>query len=189
MGRTFAGNDEERAKAILRNASATVRSYTRKDFTVVADTVRVRPIGGKARLAKTPVVSIESVKLVSNVDGTDTLIPTTWSYGGGDTVHLVDSNVVVNYPELVYGDEDCQWVEIAYHHGYEEVPDDIIAVVENMVIRQLSLPGGGIIESETIGPYTTRYASNSTAGPLSITEPERRILNKYRRTARTVELR
>lgn len=188
LGRSLTADETAKVSANLRDASAAVRAYTRRDFTQTEETIRVRPRGYKVILPQRPVVAVTSVAMVSDFNGTEFVTPVPWSWVSGFEIHLVDPAIVINGPCQDW-DDDNVWAEIAYTHGYEEIPDNIVGVVANVALRQTTIPNGGYVDSETAGPFTVRYTGAVGGGPLALNDGERRILNSYRRTSRTVELR
>lgn len=190
LGRDLDAEESRRAAALLSDASTVVRNYTRRDFTLGSSTERFRPRGRKVYLPQRPVVSITAVSSVLSFNTTETVTPLAfWSWPGGHEILLGDSTLVINGPTFDWSDTDV-WVEVSYSHGFAEVPDDVLAVVANMVVRTLTAPKGGMVDTEQIGPYNVRYSGFAAQGPLGLGEADRQTLNRYRSTAsHTVELR
>ena len=124
--------DENRAISLIRDASATVRRYTKQDFTIGTTTANIRPIGYKLRLPQRPVLDVISIeiKLPGSRLGTYTSIPA-WYWDGSDEVWLVDGSSVVNLAEEIisameYMTPVCR---VTWQHGYTDIPDEIIGVV------------------------------------------------------------
>lgn len=189
LGRDLDADESRRADVLLRDASAMVRAYCRRDFTESRDVVRLRPRGWKLILPQRPVTAVHELAAVQSFGTTILRTPLTlWSWVAGAEVYLGDTTLVINGPELDY-DQDKIYVEVDYSYGYAEVPDDVRAVVANVAVKALIMPSGGLVDMETIGPMTVRYAGVNN-GPLALTEPDRAILNRYRsHAARTMELR
>lgn len=190
LGRDLDTSEQARAAALLRDASTVARSYCRRDFTQGTTTARYRPRGRKVLLPQRPVLAVTAVAGVQAFGTTEVVTPMAlWSWVGGHEIFLGDQTLVINGPTLDWSDTNV-WVQVTYDHGFAEVPDDIVTVVANMVVRNMTVPSGGLIDSETIGPYTTRYSGFTSAGPLGLSEADRVLLNRYRSTiASTVELR
>lgn len=190
LGRDLTEDEQRRAQAMLDDASAVVRAYTRRNFTRTTATIRLRPRGNKVVLPQRPVISVDEVKTVVGFGPTEISIPTpSYSWVAGTEVHFLDINAIYNAPTLDV-DEDNLWAEVTYTYGYDETPYDIMAVVANMVVRNLTVPNGGVVDLETVGPYTVRYSGFTSAGPLALSGADRDILNRYRvSTAYTMELR
>lgn len=191
LGRDLDATETRRADALLRDASMVVRSYCRRDFTSGTTTARYRPRGRKVVLPQRPVVSVASVATVLSYGTTETIIPLSfWSWPGGNEVLLGEPNLWINGPTALDFDDQDAWVEITYTHGYTEIPADIVSTVCAIVVRNLSVPNNGVLDSETIGPYTMRFSGPAVVGPLGLGEAERQVLNRYRAVvSHTVELR
>lgn len=190
LGRDLEPEESRKSAALIRDASTVVRNYCRRDFTHGTTTARFRPRGRKVSLPQRPVLTVTAVKAVLSYGTNETITPLAyWSWPGGSEVILGDPNLIINAPDWVWDDSEV-WCEITYTHGFTEIPDDIRSVVANMVIRNLTAPKGGLIDTEGIGPYQVRYSGFVSQGPLGISEPDRQLLNRYRSTvAQTLELR
>lgn len=190
LGRCLDEAEQRRAAALLRDASIVVRNYTRRDFVLARTVARHRPRGDKVILPNRPVVEVHTVKSVIGFGNNEmiTVIPF-WSWVAGHEILLGDPTLIINGPTYEWADRNV-WVEIDYSHGFAEVPADIASVVANLVVRNLTVPQGGMVDMETVGPYTARYSTFTASGPLGLGEADRQILNKYRTTVtHTVELR
>lgn len=190
LGRDLDAAESRRASALLSDASTVARNYCRRDFTAGSTTARYRPRGRKVVLSQRPVVSVTSVSSVLSIGTATTITPLSfWSWPGGNEILLGDPTLVINGPTFEWSDSDV-WVQVAYTHGFTTVPEDVLAVVANMVVRALTAPKGGLVDTEQIGPYNVRYSGFATQGPLGLAEPDRQTLNRYRSvTTHTVELR
>lgn len=190
LGRDLSTDEQRRTSALLVDASAVVRAYVRRDFTLAESTVRLRPRGNKVLLPQRPVVQVLSVRSVLGFGPTEFSTPLpAWSHVAGHELYLLDRTLIVNAPTLDAGDENL-WVEVTYTHGYETIPEDIISVVANLVVRNLTVPSGGMVDLETVGPYSVRYSTFTSGGPLALSTADRDVLNRYRTTsAQTIELR
>jgi hypothetical protein len=192
MGRDITPDEQRKAAAMLVDASATIRAYCRRDFTLnTATGLRLRPRGNKVLLPQRPVVDVASVATVFSFGPTEYVTPTpAWSWVSGNTIYLIDDpDLVFNGPAFNLDDENV-WIQVTYTYGYTEVPQDIVSVCANLVLRNLTVPGSGLVDLETVGPYTVRYANFAGGGPLALSGGDRDILNRYRtNTIQTVELR
>lgn len=190
LGRDLTPEESRKADALLRDASTVVRNYCRRDFTMGTTTARYRPRGRKIILPQRPVLSVTAVYSVQSFGPTILTTPLTfWSWVGGAEIIIGDETLVINGPTIDFDDVNV-WVEVTYSHGFAEVPDDVRAVVANLVVRNVTVPGGGLADMETVGPYTVRYSGFTAQGPLGVSEADRQILNRYRSTtSATVELR
>ena len=80
-------------------------------------------------------------------------------------------------------------VTVTYTHGWDEVPGDIAAIVLQAANRVIVNPSG--IRSETVGGESVTYlipAAGEYLGVL-LSRTEEKVLDRYRRTAGTVNLR
>ncbi|SRR5437763_3397476 len=182
-----------RLPALLDDASAVVRSYTRQQFTTATTTERIRPIGQTVKLPQKPVTAVNTVSLVDTLQSGNLLaLPLgAWMWDGGQEVWIGGANVVINLPDDVSQLLQYQvpLVEVNYTHGYTTVPAEVVAVVCSMVIRFVDVPGPTGMQSQTVGPYGYRLSTTAQEGILSLTASEMRVLAPYRRSATTVELR
>lgn len=190
LGRDLSTDEQRRADALLRDASVIVRNYTRRDFTLSNTVDRYLPRGRKVILPKRPVVAINSVKAVIGYGTHQTIsVLSFWSWVAGPEIILGEPTLMINGPSYEWNDSNV-WAEVDYDHGFAEVPDDVRTVTANLVVRNLTAPKGGLIDMETVGPYTARYSGITASGPLGLAEPDRSVLNRYRSTINhTVELR
>lgn len=190
LGRDLEPGETRRVETLLEDASTVVRNYTRRDFTLGSTTARYRPRGRKVLLPLRPVVSVTAVAAVQSFGATIITTPMSfWSWVGGNELIIGDQTLIINGPTLDF-DDDNVWIEVTYSHGFAEVPDDVKSVVANLAVRNLTVPSGGLIDMETVGPYTARYSSFTAMGPLGLSEADRQLLNRYRSSSSaTVELR
>lgn len=190
LGRDLTPDETTRANALLTDASVVVRSYCRRDFVAGTGVARLRPRGDKVILPQRPVRHVNGVTAVQDFNGIETSTPLAfWSYPGGYEVYLGDQSLVINGPWIDWTDPNV-WVDVDYDYGFATVPDEILTVVANLVARNLTVPAGGLVDMETVGPYNVRYSTFTSAGPLGLSDADRQILNRYRTTTnRTVELR
>lgn len=187
LGRELTGAEADRAEVLLDDASALVRGYTRQEFTA-ATTAEVLPVvADRVVLPQRPVTAVASVKaLVDQGDGTHTKIRIPFSWDGLDQVTW-DLTVVINAPEILR-EQPTSSVEVTYTHGYPQAPADIVATVCVLAARQLTAPATAGLRSVTVGGYSESYADGYTSGSMLLTDADRAILNRYRRTATTVGL-
>lgn len=174
--------------SLLSLASAVIRSYTRRTFTLEQTTERLRPIGYKILLPKRPVVSVDAVSLlVWNM-----LMPLPgWVWDGADELWLSADDSLINVSETI-----LEWTryhtavaQVTYTHGYDVVPDDVKFVACSMAARGMTAPNFGAIDRENVGDYGYSMAPTQVYGPLALNDAERAILSPYRRPVATVELR
>lgn len=193
LGRELTEAEEARIDALLADASALVRAYTRQDFDFVEDDVLItRPVGVELRLPKTPVTEVSSVVgLGGNAQQTVTLAG--WQFDGIDIVDLTGTDgQVLNLPEWWHEGWGTNTYRVTYSHGYLTVPEDVLAVLCAMVLRVLLSPSliSGMV-GENIGKYSYQLQqSTGAAGASVVLLPEHKaVLDAYRRTTSTIQLR
>lgn len=183
--------EEQRVTALLTDASATVRRYTKQDFSIQTTTEKIRPIGYKLKLPKRPVLSVNSIAIQLPNSLTQSTIPG-WYWDGSDEVWLTDGGSIVNLAEeLLFAMQYLTPICFTnYTHGYTEPPDDIVGVVCSMVTRIVTAPGLGGVISESVGEYSYRLSDAAAQGPMALTQAEKDTLDAYRpRKTSSTELR
>lgn len=179
--------------ALLQDAAVTVRSYTRQSFDLLTTTENIRPIGDRVRMRQSPVIAVTQVAMVDTLQAGDLLLLPlgAWLWDGGQELWLGAINTVINVPDEVTHLLEYQTplIQVVYTHGYDTTPDPVITVVCSMVIRALGLPGPTSVPSSTVGGVTYRLSTPAQDGVLGLTQSEMRMLDPYRRTATTMELR
>lgn len=198
LGRDLTAEEAARADALLADASALIRAYTRQDFTqVLGDVIVLRPVGTVVRLPQRPV---QQVTQVVAVGGSDTLpdvaLPAgSWTWDGIDRVDIwpPSTDWILNLPEArADGWPSVNTYRITYDHGYATVPADVVATVCAMVLRTLLSPSmaAGMV-SERIGAYNyqLQQGSGSSGAAVTLTTADRDALKRYRRTATTIQTR
>ena len=166
----------------LADASAAVRAYTGQQFTQGETTKVLRVVAGKVRLPHRPVVSVDALSAV-NYDGTRTVI-TGFGWDGLNQVSVPPQGFVLNLP--AFDQSPLETVEVTWTHGYDEIPEEIVAIVCAAANRALTATASGLV-SETIGSYSYRTADGASDAPISFTDGERAILNRYRARAAALQ--
>lgn len=169
-----------RAEALLRDASAKFRAEANgQEINRRSSTVRATLRDGRVRLSQVPVVSITSVE---DIDG-DSI---SYEWDGRETLTFVTVGSFeiepIRSPQFV--------VDVTYVHGYEFVPDDVIATVCQIAGRALGQNADETgLSQETIGSYSYSVGGAAAAGPLGMLADERSIARRYRRSGQTIWLR
>lgn len=181
MGRPLTPGEAGRAEALLADASALVRSYTKQDFARVDDDVVVRRAQqGEIRLPQRPVIDVTAVVAIG-AGGAPDLAVTGWQWDGLDIVRTIADSPAINLPELWYEDNLDAYpgtYRVTYSHGDAEAPGDVIAVVCRMVLRTLTAPTmAGGVTGETIGPYTYRTDGSGAGTGVMLTDEDRKMLD------------
>ncbi|MCW2904688.1 MAG: hypothetical protein JWO67_6953 [Streptosporangiaceae bacterium] len=178
------------ATAALNRASVAVRAYCRRPqgFIKTQTTSRIRARGGRLRIPQLPVISVDEVKIL--VYGEPTAV-TGWLWDGLDVVDIGSLGLIINLPEAVY--EAARYApavaDVTYTAGYDDVPDDVVTVVAGLAQRAVNTPGGGVVQQQTAGPFSYSLSPWARGGPLSLSDDDKAILNRFRRSASTVEYR
>lgn len=175
LGRSFTSAEQAQAQALLEEASATIRSYTRQDLDRVTTTDELP--GTWSRRLVLPQRPVHSVLLVV-IDG---LAVTDWERvgavlyrsGGWGRRHR-------EYVDNLYG-RLWMWqqtstparVVVTYEHGYDQTPADLKAVCVAKAARLWANPTGA--NSLRIGDYAASHNHGA-----DFTRDELRILNRYR---------
>lgn len=189
---TIATADQPRVLKKLADASAVVRRFTRQQFTKSQTTERIRPVGYKLKLPQAPVVSVDSVAIV-DVLQQGNLLPlpiAAWLWDGGQEIWL-GMGAVINLAEDVvdWFRTSTPLISVTYTHGYDTVPDVVVAVVCSMVIRTLDVPGSTAMQSQTVGPFGYRLSQAAQDGIMALSSSEQTLLRDFRRQGATMELR
>lgn len=165
MGREFTAAEEAQAEALIDNVSVLIESYTGVTFSLSAnEEVRMQADGyGIIEFNAKPITAVA----VYDIDGTVALDYATW-----------------DGLSAVYGLMPNQVVDIVYSHGYSVVPGDIKAVTMGACSRVMYNPSG--LRQETVGAISVTYPGISgEAGTVNFSTLERRVLDKYKKTAQS----
>lgn len=159
--------------ALIQDASAAVRSEAGgQRISRATSTIRATVMCGRLALPQYPVVSITSAT----------------QYVGGDPISYVwdGLNTLVLYGGSIDRfDLDGGYstvADVTYVHGYDPVPDDIIAVVSQMAGRAYGLPANDSgVTQESLGAYSVSYGVAAASGGVGMLPDERAIVQRYRR--------
>lgn len=198
LGRPLLPEEVARVQALLVDASALVRAWTRQEFTrTIGDEVVLRPVGTVVRLPQRPVLAVSGVVAIGGSEAIpDIALPAgSWTWDGLDTVDVwpPSTDWLLSLPETwADGWPGPDTYRVTYDHGYAEVPPDVVAVVCAMVLRTLLAPSlsAGMV-SERIGQYTyqLQQGAGSSGATVTMTQPDRDALARYRRAAMTIQTR
>lgn len=181
LGRPLTSVEETRGQALLADASAKVRSYTKQSFTRTNnETVVVRAQQGEIRLPQRPVLDVTAVVAIG-AGGAPDLPVVGWQWDGLDIVRTMTDSPAINMPELWY-EEDVEaypgTYRVIYSHGDAQVPDIVVSIVARMALRTLTAPTmAGGLTGETIGPYSYRTDGSGVGAAVLMTEEDRRELD------------
>lgn len=159
---TLTPTDEDR----LEQAEALVRAYCGWHIAPSReDTVTIRVLGGERVFL--PSMHVTAVDSVSEA-GVALTVDTEYTW---DTPSGVLRRTYWAYDELV---------EVAFTHGYEDVPADVTAVVQAVAQRAVDNPGS-LVRSQA-GPFSETYSATSSGqvATLSLLESEKAALAPYK---------
>lgn len=187
IGRPLTTEEQNRALALLEDASALVRGWTRQDFTRTDhETVVVRAQLGEIRLPQRPVLDVTELVAIG-AGGAPDLPVAGWQWDGTDIIRVFPDSPVINLPELWYEEDVYAYpgtYRVTYSHGATAVPPDVAAVVARMALRTLTAPTmAGGVTGETVGPYSYRTDGSGVGTAVAMTDDDRRALKDYRRTS------
>lgn len=168
MGRTFTDAEEAQAEIFIEMASDVIESEAGVSFSLVEDEeIRIQADGyGIIELNAKPIQAIT----VYQLDSTDEVSYATWDGLGA-----------------VYGLQPNEVVDIVYTHGYTTVPGDIKAVCYGVCSRMMYNPSG--LRQETVGAISVTYPGlGGEAGTLNFSTLEKRVLEKYAATAKSMRM-
>lgn len=154
-------SDPARADAALTDASATVRAATGQDFTRAATDSILRARCGEVRLPQRPVLEVTAVTDTAGAE------VAWWEWDQLDRLRLDPG-----YPVVV----------VSYDHGYDVIPDDIVAVTCSVAARALATPPEDAgVQSRSITNYSESFGAVGAAGPAGLFNDERAVLSRYQR--------
>lgn len=185
LGRTFTTEQEQQAQALLDQASSVVRAYVRLDISraTTTDTFTMRRVdplrhgcAGAVTLPQRPVEAVTAVEVdgVASadwwLDGSELMVRG-WNWGRPPAAHQPPR------------------VQVTYTHGWDPVPGDIQAIVMQAATRVIVNPSG--IRSETVGGESVTYLIPATGEALGVllSRTEQKVLDRYRRTAGSLQVR
>lgn len=171
LGRVLTDAEVMRVTALIADASASIRNYTRQTITeeTTTDVLRIR--NGRVRLPQRPVTAVTTVV---NVNGD----PVIYQWDGADML-AASSNVPDSWAWVPWRN-GINNLTVTYTHGYATVPDDIVAVCCSIVMRSLGRePVDAGLQSETIQGYSYTLGAIGAAGAVGLLQSEKDILDAY----------
>ena len=180
LGRPLTSTEEARAQALLADASAKVRSYTKRTFTRTDnETVILRAQQGEIRLPQRPVIDVTAVVAIGT-GGAPDLPVTGWQWDGIDIIRTSTDSPAINMPELWYDEDAAAYpgtYRVTYSHGEAQIPDVVVGIVARMALRTLTAPTvAGGITGETIGPYSYRTDGSGAGTAVLMSDDDRQEL-------------
>lgn len=178
--RTSVEYEELEAEMALRGASKKVQTYTGQTFALATTTERLKVKASRfVKLPQRPVVDVTAV-----VDMDDVAVEFEWYAGDKVTISPNVPDTWSFYARTT----PIEWVDVTYEHGYDDIPDDIIAIVCQIAGRALASPADQTAGGETLGQYSYQTGAAAAAGVTGLLLPERLTLDTYRRTTGSVRV-
>jgi hypothetical protein len=165
LGRNLNQVEAMRVDAMLTDGSAIIRRYARESFTYVSeDQIQIDGDAGTITLPKIPVISVDAVLAVSGNPEIPNLLITWYFFDGIRTIMVPDPRVsgIINLAAWWYNTEwSLQPFVVTYTHGYNTVPSEVVAILCNAIISELSTPTmSATVQSEAIGAYSYSMRRN-----------------------------
>jgi hypothetical protein len=182
-----------RAGVLLKDASAQIRRFCKKDFLFhEADVEVLKAAGGVIKLPYRPVTDVISVVAIAGNTFVPDIPVSWWTFDGIDEVSMAEASAsgVINLPEAWYEYGAFPGTfRVTYDHGYTEVPDDVEMVCATTVISVLMAPtmAAGVI-GETVGAYSYRLERGGGGLVVALTEADLAALDDYRPKTGTITL-
>jgi hypothetical protein len=194
LGRDLTDQEAIKAEPLLRDASALIRRYCRRDF--LMHTTEVIPAlygrDGEIKLPYRPVIAVSAVVARGPDNAAFSLpdLPVPWyTFDGVDRVILDPGwGSIINLPEIWWTSEVYPGTfDVTATWGYSVVPDDVVTVCANESIGVLTAPSqaAGVV-GETIGPYSWRAERTGAGVMVALTQAGIAALKDYRNSAGTV---
>lgn len=190
--RTMTTAELTRAQILIQDASAMIRSYTRRTFAQQQLTQTLRATSNILKIPQVPVISVDAVQLVDYL-GNFYAVPS-FGFDGVDQIDLGYYSSVLNLPEdaLSFGSVWSGSVKLTYTYGYNAIPIEVASVCAQMVARIFNTPGSGVIGVglEKIGPYEMKLDGSAgiMPGVLRMTDDDKDQLRYYRNIASVIDL-
>lgn len=190
LGRDLTAAEAARAPALLAQASAKLRTFTKMDFAAAEDDeIVLRPVGAMLRLPNRPTAVSEVAQMGADGSVGRVLPAAEWAWAGLDEIELWPNSL----PPL------CSELPDRYRVTYDHdgtVPDFIKVKAVELVLRTLMAPTmAPNLVSERAGNYHYQYGQfpgGQSPGPTVVmTEADERELRLagYRRGAMSIQTR
>jgi hypothetical protein len=197
LGRNLSQVEAARIDAMLKDGSAIIRRYARKDFiyaeqdkqVIIADV-------GVIVLTDRPVISVDAVVALSGIPGIPDLPVTWYVFDGIDKITVLHprQSGIINLPYAWY---TSAWYNesflVTFSHGENVTPPEVLGLLCTAIISELSTPTmSATVQSETIGAYSYSMRRRAVGGGLYATLMDfgmQTILGDYRNSAGTLHLR
>jgi hypothetical protein len=165
LGRNLNQIEAARVDTMLADGSAIIRRYAREKFIyITGDTINIDGDAGTITLPKVPVISVDSVLAVSGNPQIPNLLITWFFFDGIKTIMVPDPRVsgIINLAAWWYNTEwSIQPFVVTWTHGYMTTPPEVVALLCNAIISELSTPTmSATVQSEAIGAYSYSMRRN-----------------------------
>lgn len=168
LGRALNPVESARTDAMIQDGSAIIRRFCREDFVWYdADVIKIVGDGNLIKVPWKPIASIDEVLALSGSPGIPDIAVTWFHFDDVDEITVMNPRAsgIINLPEEWY--EETFWYggsfQITGAHGYQQTPDDVVAVLCTAITSELSTPTqSATLASESIGAYS--YAMRRTSG-------------------------
>lgn len=192
LGRSLTATETTRATALLKDASAKVRRFCRRSFAAGTNVaIELRPVGSALRLPDKPVANVDQVEQIGTAGTVDRVLGVTeWEFDGIDLIRLWPGWPRDDWP--VSSGTYANTYRVTYDYELAAVPDDIVALCCDLVLRVLTAPTVAAgVSSETVGQYSYRMAEASSGTKVQLTADDKRELRDggWRIQAGTIQLR
>ncbi|MGW5122973.1 hypothetical protein ACWEQ7_02730 [Streptomyces sp. NPDC004069] len=181
LGRPLTDDEQARAAALLRDASARVREFTGQTLSAVADdAIVLRPVGSMIRLPQRPVTAVHAVAAVGP-DGATVGDLSGWVWDGRDKVDITYATPAGSWPLTWHGPLPDTY-RVTYDHGYTAMPEIIGTTVCAMVLRTLLAPSMTPgLAGERIGAYSYQLQQGAGSAGVSVvmTGEDEKSLRRY----------
>lgn len=180
LGRALTEAEGDRVAALIVDASAAIRVYTGRPFGVETVTRRFMPYAGVVTIRQGDITAVTAVSWAGSGDA----LSFTWD--GANRVSVSGATDPFTYNIPLTGLTN-QAVDITFTYGEAEVPDAIVAVCCQMVLRALGRPAiDSGTQQESIAGYSYTVGTAAASGPVGLLPDEKALLNRYRRRGASV---
>lgn len=180
LARVGTVDDLTRVGVLLKDASAAFRraAGNQQIHLVEDDEARIRPDCGSLYLPQAPVIEVSTI-----VDADANDVDFTWELGQTLSVYSITAGHSFER-DLVFPPSP---LTVTYTHGYDPVPDDVIAVVCQVAARAYGTsPLTSAVSQESLGVYSYSIGSAGASGPVGLLPAELAIARSYRLPGRPV---
>lgn len=190
--RTITTSESPRVNALIEDASAAVRLFTRQTIDEATTTTRLRPRRiNRELIVILPERPVSDVASVVDIHGNTV----TFEWDGSQTLELTTR------PDATFSDAtldtELDYVDVTYTHGYgdDNDPRNVLAMVAGIVAGIVARAFGTPAEdtgktAESIGTYSYSIGVGAAQGGFGLLRSEKEALSQAfgRRRAGTIQL-